>query len=60
MYNKEVNQLGWQKLWCYFMVVYWAVVLVLTFMNQMMLSMDLMAIGMFAMAVVAAVRITKK
>lgn len=38
------------------MVVYWAVVLVLTVMNKMMLSMDLMAIGMLAMAIVAAAR----
>ncbi len=38
------------------MVGYWAIVLVLTLMNKMMLSMDLMAFGMLAMAVVAVAR----
>lgn len=48
--------MNWKKSWNYLMVVYWAVVLVLTVMNKMMLSMDLMAIGMLAMAIVAAAR----
>lgn len=32
--------------WCF--VVFWVIVLVLTFMGKMMLAMDLMAIGMLA------------
>ena len=48
--------MNWKKAWNYLMVVYWAVVLVLTVMNKMMLSMDLMAIGVLAMAIVAAAR----
>lgn len=46
--------MNWKKAWNYLMVVYWAVVLVLTAMNKMMLSMDLMAMGMLAMAIVVA------
>lgn len=39
-----------QKVITWFFIIYWAVVLVLTFMNKMMLSMDLMAIGMLLCA----------
>ena len=45
-----------KKTWNYLMVAYWAIVLVLTVINKMMLSMYFMAIGMFVMAIVAALR----
>lgn len=39
-----------EKVVTWFFVLYWAVVLVITLMNKMMLSMDLMAIGMLLCA----------
>lgn len=39
-----------QKVSTWFFIIYWAIVLVLTLLNKMMLSMDLMAIGMLLCA----------
>lgn len=39
------------KMVAWFFVALWAVVLILTLMNKMMLAMDLMAIGMFLDAI---------
>ncbi|MCI1974312.1 MAG: hypothetical protein LKJ51_00120 [Limosilactobacillus sp.] len=44
------------KVTAWFFVILWAIVLILTFMNKMMLAMDLMAIGMFLDAVVCLIK----
>lgn len=44
------------KLVDYLFIAFWAVVLVITLMNKMMLAMDLMAIGMLLSAIRCGVK----